>query len=237
MSGARKDIRVLSRDDGFKAVIFDMDGLIFDTEELYYRTHNHTLGRYGASLPRSGYVAFVGHPVEDNSRCTVEHFGLNTTPDAFCKDWMQQFDRAISAPGQIDVMPGFLDLLAHLRLRHYRLAIASATERSRMMKTLTNGLLPRLSSGEGLDDIFEVMASGNDVARTKPAPDIYLLAASLLRVNPPDCLVFEDSESGVRSGKAAGMTVVSVPNFFTAGQDHSEADVQVASLEEVLNYL
>jgi HAD superfamily hydrolase (TIGR01509 family) len=176
----------------------------------------------------------VGYPVEDNSRYAVEHYQLDTTPETFCKTWMDRFDRAISDPEQIEMMPGFQDLLRHVRRRGYRLGIATSTQRPRMMVTLKNGLLAHLNEPRDLSDIFDVVLSGSDVTQTKPAPDIYLLAAERLRVSPARCLVFEDSESGGQAAKAAGMTVIAVPNVFTAHQDHSAADVRLTCLADAV---
>lgn len=222
------------KDRRYDAVIFDMDGLMVNTEELYHRTFNETLDRFGAPPARDPYTACVGHPVEDNSRYAVERYRLATTPEAFCDTWLDRFDRAISDPAQVGMMPGFQDLLAHVRRRGYRLGIASSTSRPRMMVTLTNGVLAHLSGPETLDDIFAVIVSGSDVARTKPFPDIYLLASERLRVPPARCLALEDSESGVRAARAAGAFVVAVPHAFTAHQDHSAAHVRLTSLEDVI---
>ena len=103
-----------------------------------------------------------------------------------------------------------------------------------MLKTLQNGLLVRLTDVQNLGDVFAAILSGSDVTHTKPAPDIYLLAAERLGVSPTRCLALEDSEAGVQSAKAAGMTVIAVPNIFTAHQDHSSADDVLSSLGDVL---
>ncbi len=218
----------------YRAVIFDVDGLIVDTEELYCRTFNQTLGEHGVSLTRRDYTVCVGHPVEENCRYAVERYRLDISPEALCKIWMERFEQSISDPEQVLLMPGFLDLLAHVRQRAYRLGIASSTQRLRMTKTLQNGLLSRLEGISSLNEIFSVILSGSDVEHLKPAPDIYLLAAKRLGAPPAQCVVFEDSEAGVRSAKAAGMTAIAVPNFFTAHQDHALADVKLASLVDAV---
>jgi len=216
------------------AVIFDMDGLMVNTEELYYHTFNETLQEHGASIPESGYVVCVGHPIEDNSRHAVEHFRLGVDPEIFCQTWMDRFDRAISDPRRVRPMPGFLDLLAHVRQKGYILGIASSTSRPRLMRTLQNGLLAHLNGSGTLEDIFSAILSGSDVARTKPFPDIYLLAAQRLGVPPARCMALEDSESGVRAARAAGVTVIAVPHVFTQRQDHSSAHLRVSSLGDVI---
>ncbi len=218
----------------YDAVIFDMDGLMVNTEDLYYETFNETLKDHGVSIPPTGYIVHVGHPIEENSRHAVDHFRLPAAPEAFCRTWMDRFDLAISDPARVHPMPGFLALLSHLRGRNYRLGLASSTARPRMTATLQNGLLAHLNGVAALSDLFEVILSGSDVARTKPFPDIYLLAAERLGLAPARCIAFEDSASGVRAAKAAGLTVVAVPNTFTAHQDHTPADFLLPGLADAM---
>lgn len=218
----------------YDAVLFDMDGLMVNTEELYHRTFDETLDRFNAPPARDPYTACVGHPVEDNSRYAVERYRLDTDPETFCEVWLGRFDQAISDPAQVGMMPGFQDLLAYVQKRGYRLGVASSTSRPRLLVTLTNGVLAHLNGLKSLEDLFEVIVSGSDVARTKPFPDIYLLAAERLGLPPARCLALEDSESGVKAARAAGMFVIAVPHAFTAHQDHSAAHVRLACLEDVI---
>ncbi len=222
------------KDRRYDAVIFDMDGLMVNTEELYHRTFDETLDHFNAPPARDPYTACVGHPVEDNSRYAVERYRLDTTPETFCDIWLDRFDQAISDPARVRMMPGFQDLLAHVRRRGYRLSVASSTSRPRLLVTLTNGVLAHLNGPTKLEDLFEVIVSGSDVARTKPFPDIYLLAAERLGLPPARCLALEDSESGVKAARAAGVFVIAVPHAFTAHQDHSAAHARVTCLEDVI---
>ena len=217
----------------FEAVIFDVDGLIVDSEALYCETFSETLGDYGASMSREDYTVCVGHPVEENCVYAVNKYNVDTTPEVFNKIWMDRFEEAISDPERVVLMPGFMGLLDDLRKGSLKLGIASSTKRLRMEKTLRNGLLSRLEGVESLDEIFGAILSGSDVKQVKPDPEIYLLAARGLGADPAKCVVFEDSEAGVRAAKAAGMMAIAVPNFFTSHQDHSMADEVVGSLEEV----
>ena len=222
------------QDATYQAVIFDVDGLIVDTEAIYCRTFNETLGPYGISLTPEDYTACVGRPTEHNCQYAVSEYCLDTTPEALNRAWMERFDGAISDPEQVVLMPGILELLDDLRRKAYRLGLASSTHRPRMEKTLRNGLLSRLDGVSSLAEIFSATLSGSDVQHTKPAPDIFLLTAERLGVKPDRCVVFEDSEAGVLAGKAAGMTVFAVPNFFTRHQDHSAADVVLSSLSDAI---
>ncbi|MGA1195899.1 MAG: HAD family hydrolase [Candidatus Latescibacterota bacterium] len=220
----------------YHAVIFDMDGLIVDTENIYYNAYNQTLNDLGVNIPREGYVRCVGHPVEDNSVDAVKLYNLSIRPEDFLESWMKRFESAIEDPKQIELMPGFLDLLAHLRHKNFKLGIASSTPRHRMQTTLKNGVLPHLGV-TSINEIFSAIYSGCDVTNTKPDPEIYLKAAAKLDVAPKHCMVFEDSVAGIQSAKAAGMTAIAVPNFFTSHHDHSAADRILKSLAEAIPLL
>ena len=221
----------------FDAIIFDVDGVIVDSEAVYCDTFNATLGDFGAGISRSDYAVCVGHPVEDNSAYAVERYGLDVAPAVFRDIWMGRFEDAISSPDRVLLMPGFRELLAHVRARGYPLGVASSTQRERMMKTLNSGLLSRMDGVDTLSEVFDAMLSGTDAGRLKPAPDIYLMAARKLNVEPERCAVIEDSEAGVRAGKAAGMTVFAAPNFFTARQRHGDADFVLGGLIDLMGYL
>ena len=150
----------------YQAVIFDMDGLIVDTENIYYNTYNQTLNELGIDIPREGYVRCVGHPVENNSEDAVKRYDLPIRPEDFHEAWMIRFETAISDPDQIDLMPGFLDLLSHLQNKHYKLGIASSTPRQRMRATLQNGVLPHVNAN-ALHDILALFFP----AATSPIPN------------------------------------------------------------------
>ncbi len=224
-------------DRTYDAIIFDVDGVIVDSESVYCDTFNTTLGDFGAGISRSDYTVCVGHPVEENSAYAVERYGLDVAPAVFRDIWMGRFEEAISSPGRVLPMPGFQELLAHVRAGGYPLGVASSTQRERMMKTLRSGLLSGMDGVRDPAEVFDVVLSGTDVDRLKPAPDIYLKAARKLNVAPGRCAVIEDSEAGVRAGKAAGMTVFAVPNFFTARQHHGAADFVLGGLADLLGYL
>ena len=164
----------------------------------------------------------------------MEQYGLDITPEQFCSEWMGRFEAAIGDPGQIRLMPGILELLGHVRGKGYPLALASSTPRERMLTTVSNGLITRLDGVASMDEVFSSVLSGTDVTRHKPDPEIYLKSAANLGVAPEECVAFEDSEVGVLSAKGAGMFVFAVPNFYTAHQDHSAADMLLGSLNEVL---
>jgi HAD superfamily hydrolase (TIGR01509 family) len=120
--------------------------------------------------------------------------------------------------------PGIEDWLAGGRARRLGLAIASTSQRPWVEQHLTN---------VGLLDRFDHLATGDQVERAKPAPDLYLLAARKLGIEPGEAIAIEDSRNGVTAAKAAGMFTIAVPNAMTAGLDLSAADLRVDSLAEL----
>ena len=121
-------------------------------------------------------------------------------------------------------MPGVNNLLPQLHAAGFPLGVASASDRKWIFRWLTSF---------DLETYFQVIASGDDIARNKPAPDVYLFAANQMGVQPENCLVFEDSLTGVQAAKSAGMTVIAVPNIITKALDFSQADGVIQELEEV----
>ena len=107
-------------EEKFEAVIFDVDGLIVDSEALYCETFSETLDDYGAAMSREDYTVCVGHPVADNCVYAVDRYKLDTKPEAFNKVWMGRFEVAISEPERVVLMPGFMSLLEDFRkyLKH-----------------------------------------------------------------------------------------------------------------------
>jgi HAD superfamily hydrolase (TIGR01509 family) len=189
----------------FAAVIFDMDGVLIDSEPLHFAAVNEVLGSAGQSLTRQDYEAFIGGTTE---RMWDDLIRRRRLPHARSY-WLERYDETVlrvlsrSWPAE----PGVLDLVRKLRSMGTPLGVASSSTRAWIDATLRS---------IGLSDAFAARAAGDDVAHGKPAPDIYLLAAERLGVSPEDCLAIEDSPAGVLSARAAGMTVLGVRTPYTA---------------------
>ncbi|WP_135229545.1 HAD family hydrolase [Deinococcus fonticola] len=195
----------LSIPDGLQAVIFDFDGTILDTEttefrrwEALYRQHDRELalqdwqrgiGTWGAFDPWAGLPEHV-QADRQNVHATL-HASI------------------LEAIEQQDLRPGVLDVFGQIKAAGLRLALASSSDRAWITRWLTQ---------HGLLDVFETLATRDDVARVKPDPELYLLAARNLNLKPEQCLAVEDSLNGATAAVAAGMQVVVVPNEITATQ-------------------
>ena len=200
------------------AVIFDFDGTIADTEWPVYEAARIAHQHHGLALPIGEWVKIVGSadnlPLEERLR---NELGRDPDPEAI--------ERAktlhAEAREQVPVLPGVADLIAAAKAAMRGLSIASSSPIGWVENHLT-----RL----GLLDHFDALSTRDQVDRGKPAPDLFLLAATKLELDPADVIVIEDSRNGAIAAKAAGMTCIVVPNRITRHDIPREADLVLDSL-------
>jgi HAD superfamily hydrolase (TIGR01509 family) len=184
-----------------QALIFDMDGLLVDSEHLAEAAMTAFLQRYGHE-PRAEVAAqLLGRRLPEAIAIVREAYEMNLPVDDLIAIYGEM--RMSALRGNVRPMPGAAEIIAFGRAAGLRLALATSGHRSHA----------DLSLGEtGLANLFDGEATGDDVERGKPAPDLFLLAASRIDVDPSACVVFEDAPLGVAAGVAAGMRTVAVPN-------------------------
>jgi HAD superfamily hydrolase (TIGR01509 family) len=211
-----------------KAVIFDLDGLMLDTEPLYRIAWKRASAECGFELTDEIYKSLVGRGRKDAERTLAETFGSEFPPEKF-RALAARYEEQEFAGPPMPKKPGLDELLAFLELKHVPLAVATSTERR-----LTR---PRLARA-GLLSRFDAIATGDEVSRGKPFPDLFLLAAKRLGAEPSSCLVLEDSEAGVFAARAAGMQVFQVPDLVEPSAEVRRAATSVfRSLFDVLETL
>jgi HAD superfamily hydrolase (TIGR01509 family) len=207
-----------------RAVIFDMDGLIVDTEWPDYQSWQELYAQHGHELPLEEWVPYVGiwgTPLDLFGRLEslvggeVDVADLRARRRARCDELV----RAGMTP-----MPGFDLLIERLTTADYCRGLASTSSRD-WVDFIVDGLQVRRH--------FHALVAGDEVAARKPAPDVYLRAAERLEVAPEECVALEDSAPGVAAARAAGMACIAVPNRVTVYQDLTAANHQVAHLGEV----
>jgi HAD superfamily hydrolase (TIGR01509 family) len=209
-----------------RAVVFDLDGLMVDTEPLSRQAWAHLLERYGHALDDETYERMIGFRSDTSSRIVLEAFDLPLTASEIAQSKEAIFDK-IRANG-VPVMHGLNALQAELLRRDIPWAVA----------TSSSGHHARIILEQlGLSSACQAIAAGDEVVEGKPAPDVYLLAARRLGYPPDECLALEDSLPGCQAAYAAGMTVVAVPKGQTKASQFRHAHHVFSSLQEVANNL
>jgi HAD superfamily hydrolase (TIGR01509 family) len=204
----------------FRAVVFDLDGLLLDTEPGWHRAEALLLQRHGATYTDADETATLGWSVDATLRRYLPRLGLDDTALPGLTSELMELVRQEYA-GPIPVRPGAAELVARLR-GLVPLGIASNTALSLVSLALASA---------PFGDAFDALVSAEEVARPKPAPDVYLEACRRLSVEPALAIGLEDSAPGIAAAKAAGLTVIAVPQWGEV--DTSAADYFVASLEEL----
>jgi beta-phosphoglucomutase-like phosphatase (HAD superfamily) len=203
----------------FRAAVFDLDGVLVDSEPLWVEAETDLLARHGHRLTPADARATHGRSIEDTVRAYARLLSTDPLP---LRAELMGLMRAHYLDG-IPVRRGAPELVRSLQGR-MALAVASNTDTDLVRLALDHA---------GLLDAFAAVVSSRDVGRAKPYPDVYLAACRALDVAPRDALAFEDSPAGVRSAKAAGMTCVGVPDREDVDLAAAGADVVVRSLAEL----
>ena len=181
-----------------RAILFDMDGLLVDSEPLWAEVEAEFARARGGDFTKELARACIGRGLENTLRVMSEAFGF---PVDVRKDSQEIIDRFVSRAGELVLKPGARELLDETTGR-MPIAVGSSSSRRLVLSVLEKvGVLP----------CFGVVVTGDDVERPKPAPDIFAKCARDLGVAPAGCVVLEDSLAGVRSARAAGMRVIAVP--------------------------
>ncbi len=209
-----------------RAILFDLDGLMVDSEPHSLASWRVILSSRGVTLNRKVSERMFGLRQIEAAQMLVEVYGLTDQPSALGREKEEYQIRHLD--GQIKPMPGLFELLNEIDRRELRTAVASSGARP-----YVNAVLQAI----GLIERFRATVTGDDVVNGKPAPDVFLAAAHAVQTDPPHCLVLEDAPSGVQAAKAAGMRCVAVPNQHTRGLDLSSADVILPSLLAVREVL
>jgi HAD superfamily hydrolase (TIGR01509 family) len=206
-----------------EAVVFDMDGLLVDTEVLFRDVLMEVSRRRGVDLPLAVFLRMVGLQAAASRAVAMAHFG-----EAFdYEPWMAEAWALAHArvDAGVAVKAGVVELLDHLDAAGLPRAVATSSGHPSVARSLgPSGLLPR----------FQTVVAAGDYVRGKPAPDPFLMAAERLGVDPAACLALEDSHNGVRAAHAAGMMTIMVPDLLEATPEMRGLCVAIsATLHEV----
>ena len=217
-----------------EAALFDLDGLLVDTEPIQKAAFQAAARRFGAEadaverlMTDALHAQFVGRSDALNAQRLIQMLNLNAAPDRFVQERADIYVELLKRGAPL--MPGAREAIRWASKRGMKLAVGSSSVR-RFVEASLNGALP------GWRGIFGAVVCGDDahIQARKPAPDIYLRCAELLAVPPGRCAVLEDSQSGVESAARGGIGFIgAVPNVFTVNHDFTKAHKVMKSLAEM----
>jgi beta-phosphoglucomutase family hydrolase len=207
------------------AVIFDMDGLMIDSEKIHLKAYNEALKEFGIRISKQGNLKYVGISDTDICKDLVKVHNLEIS----YHDLKRKKDKAYqSFLNDVEPQQGLINLVEKLHKENYKLAVASSSN-IKEIKIIISKL--------GIEQYFNNLTSADFVRKGKPEPDIFLYAASKLGVKPQKCLVLEDAPSGVLAAKRANMYCYAIPSEETKNENFDAADKVLRSLTEVYEAL
>lgn len=212
-----------------KAVLFDMDGLMVDTESLSTEAFINSAKAQGYNMTKEETLKVLGFTKASIYQFWIDYFqGTNVDGKKLVDDHYEYIENVLYTVGP-EKMPYVKELLKYLKENNYKIAVASSSDTADIKNNLEKTKLEKY-----IDEI----ASGAEVENGKPAPDVFLLAAKRLGVDAKDCLILEDSKAGVKAGKASGAKVFMVPDMFTVDRECEDtADGILKNLGEVIEIL
>ncbi len=208
-----------------KAVIFDMDGVIADTEPGYKITTIEFLAENGITVDKDYLIQYTGVTNEEMWTGVFNDTGLSGYTIQECINIVDHKRDLLMAKEGLQPIPGVIDLIRRFHKAGYTLAIASSNNW---------GEINRAADTFAIRPYFDVYASGEECAHGKPHPDVFLLAAKLLEIDPAECLVIEDSKNGLKAANRAGMRSIGFnnPEFYQEGLSEF-ADLLVSDFDEL----
>jgi HAD superfamily hydrolase (TIGR01509 family) len=185
----------------FRAIIFDLDGLLVDSETVWHRAETAYIASLGHEYTAELRASIIGLRLDAMTKIWRDYYHLPLSVDQLAQGLTNDFLKLV--PAEVKANPGAAELIAYIREQRIPTAIASSSPLS---------VIDAIVDSQGWGDVLEIRCTADDVAYGKPAPDVYLAAAQVLEIAPADCLALEDSPAGVTAAVAAGMTCYAVPD-------------------------
>lgn len=212
----------------YEAVVFDMDGVIFDSERAVMNCWLELAQKYDIKDIEKPYFACVGTTMTRTREIMLETYGEDFPYDEYARESSLMYHEKYDG-GKLPMKPGVMELLSYLKEKGKKIALASSTRR----ETVTNQL-----RWAGIIDYFDAIICGDMVARSKPAPDIFLKACQELGVSPENTYAIEDSYNGIRAAHAGQLRPIMVPDLLEANDEmRGMAECVCDNLNEVIDYL
>jgi len=186
-----------------EAIIFDMDGVLIDSERLSLKCYQEVFKEYDYKIDEEFYVQFIGTNVKSIKAKMEEKYGEDFPFDSIYEKKVK-LTLEITDKNGVIIKPGVHELLDYLNKKNYKIAVATSTRRKRALQLLEEAKIK---------DKVDFVICGDQVENSKPDPEIFLKAAKGLDVNPENCIVIEDSDAGITAAHAAKMTGIHVPDM------------------------
>ncbi len=207
-----------------EAIIFDMDGVLVDSEPFHIEIENRLFKLNGIDVSDEEHLEYMGVATEVMWRKIAERHMLELSVEKLTQQSRTESIRFFSELTEIPVMPGLIELLEELKQKKYPMAVASSSFPEIIEIILTK---------TGLRSYFQIVVSSEEAGKSKPEPDVFLLAARKLGIIPWNCLVVEDSFNGIKAAHAAQMSCVAYQSPGVDPRKQEHADVVVKSYKEL----
>lgn len=212
------------KEAAMKAVIFDMDGVIIDSEPIHTMTKIQTFRHYGLELTEAECLPYMGRTTKAMFKHFIEKYDVDVSLAEMVRYKHERYLAVLHKDESIKPIKGVMELLQALQNQNIPAAIGSSSGRQ-----VIDAVVKKFQ----LHAYFQSILSGADLPQSKPDPAVYLLSAKRLGIEAKDCIVIEDAASGIAAAKAAGMYCIAYRNVNSGAQDLSQADEIVDSLEEI----
>ncbi|WP_348676831.1 HAD family phosphatase [Flavobacterium coralii] len=207
-----------------KCVIFDMDGVVVNTEPIGYRANKQMYKALGITVPDEVYATFMGNSDKNIIQKLKELYKLDHTHEELLEEKYKYYFDAFDNAADLDLMPGVRNLIEDLHNNGFRLILASSASKRKIEKVF---------SRFGLHPYFDAKISGEDFEFSKPHPAIFIEAAEKSSYSLNECIVIEDSTNGIKAAKAAGLYCIAYNSGHTIMQDTSEADIVITDFSQI----
>ncbi|MBN1074250.1 HAD family phosphatase [Clostridium botulinum] len=206
-----------------RAFIFDMDGVIIDSEPIHRQVHGEIMNTLGINISKGELALYAGATNEYIFTKLKERYGIKKSVSELM-DYKSKLIINKVKEESLEPINGIRELLNALRKNNIKIAIGSSSPRS---------LIEAVIDKFNLHSAFDCIVSGEEVERSKPYPDVYIEVRKKLGINPEKCIVVEDSHNGVQAAKSAGMKCIGFNNVNSGNQDLSKADVRVDTIRKI----
>ena len=211
-----------------KAVLFDMDGVIFDTEREYLKEWNKIFEKYGYEMKKEIYVSVMGRGRKKVKEIFKENFGDDLPIEEMYIEKDKMLKEAIEN-NEVPLKQGALELLEFLKKNEYKTALATSAKKDRVKSQVNHAKI---------NNLFDAIVCADDIVNSKPNPEIFLKAAEKVNVKPENCIVIEDSEAGIRAAFNAGMIAFHVKDLKEVDENIMKyCDKNFENLIEIKKYI